>query len=737
MLLRIMKQISLVIIKQKRADNKNGRPYSLSLIKEQLLGIFDDLKNYGYTYEVIFVTDNIADLPLQDIEVFPHITPVRFHLEEHDASMSAMIDRGVSLANYDTIGVLGSTKDYLPKQFGNILSDISHSTDVVAAVPADISSILPFPFKMHINPHHAALFFGKNVWEMIKFNSDNDATFLLEFIKRSEEAGFSLKKYQIPALTRSLWPHRNSSFKTLFSAAKDIGSLAMKKIPPIILPGNKGTSMMNAGLVYKKQTYITHTTLNASQSALQAINLRVILTGIISLLTVVALLVINPLLFIQIFIGVLSSVYLIDVGFNMFLVFKTFKESPELSFSSEELDAIDDSQLPIYSILCPLYKEVHILPQFIKGLEKMEWPKDKLDVIILLESDDTESIEKFDSMNVPEYMRAVVVPNSIPKTKPKACNYGLDYAKGEYTVIYDAEDIPDPWQLKKAYLGFQKSGEKVACIQAKLNYYNQNQNLLTRFFTAEYSLWFDIVLTSLASLKTVIPLGGTSNHFRTRDLKKLHAWDPFNVTEDADLGLRLFKLGYQTAVLDSVTLEEGNSQVGNWIRQRSRWIKGYMQTYLVHTKENIAFFRERGIHALIFHLVIGGKLVFILINPFLWTLTLLYFTLYGIIGPTIDSLYPQLVLYIAITSLIFGNSLYLFCHIMACVKTEKWDLIKYVYLIPIYWILISIAGFMALYQLIFKPFYWEKTVHGLHLKNDLSPENSFTQPKIGGLATAL
>src|SRR6185437_8144855 len=174
--------------------------------------------------------------------------------------------------------------------------------------------------------------------------------------------------------------------------------------------------------------------------------------------------------------------------------------------------------------------------------------------------------------------------------------------------------------------------------------YNVNQNLLTRFFTAEYSLWFDLTLTSLYSLNTIIPLGGTSNHFRTNDLKKLHAWDPFNVTEDADLGMRLFKLGYKTAILDSVTLEEGNSQVKNWIRQRSRWIKGYMQTYLVHAKESYSFFRERGFHAFVFHLVIGGKLAFIIINPFLWIVTLLYFSLYALIGPAIDRLYPSFVL---------------------------------------------------------------------------------------------
>jgi cellulose synthase/poly-beta-1,6-N-acetylglucosamine synthase-like glycosyltransferase len=502
----------------------------------------------------------------------------------------------------------------------------------------------------------------------------------------------------------------------LFSAVRDFFSFLVRK-SPVYIPAREGHAMVDAGLFYKRRKYITHTTLQVYQSAVEVFDMPVVTAMVIIASVFSVAFFVSPLFFVQSLIFLLSCIYLIDVCFNLFLVFKTLQRVPELSFTQKEIMAIEENRLPVYSILCPLYKEANMLPQFIEGLEKLDYPKEKLDVIILLESDDTDSIVAFRKMSVPKYIRLVVVPDSFPKTKPKACNYGLAFARGEYTVIYDAEDIPDPVQLKKAYLGFTKYGDQIGCLQAKLNYYNANQNLLTKFFTIEYSLWFDLILTSLHALRTIIPLGGTSNHFRTEDLRKMHAWDPFNVTEDADLGLRLFKLGYQTAILDSVTLEEGNSDLGNWMRQRSRWIKGYMQTYLVHMKASFSFFRQKGIHALIFHLVIGGKLAFIIINPVLWILTLLYFVLYGVVGPTIDSLYPPFVLYVAITSLIFGNFLYLFCHIMGCVRNGYWGLIKYVYLIPLYWILISIAGFRALYQLVFKPFYWEKTIHGLHLKS--------------------
>ena len=179
----------------------------------------------------------------------------------------------------------------------------------------------------------------------------------------------------------------------------------------------------------------------------------------------------------------------------------------------------------------------------------------------------------------------IIVPQSLPKTKPKACNYGLRQAHGEYVVIYDAEDIPEPDQLKKAYLALRRTvSRSVICAQAKLNFYNSHQNVLTRLFTTEYSLWFDLMLTGLQSARCPIPLGGTSNHFRVRHLRMLQGWDAFNVAEDCDLGIRIAQKDYATVIFNSTTFEEANSNLANWMRQRSRWIKGYMQTYFVHLR---------------------------------------------------------------------------------------------------------------------------------------------------------
>jgi cellulose synthase/poly-beta-1,6-N-acetylglucosamine synthase-like glycosyltransferase len=373
---------------------------------------------------------------------------------------------------------------------------------------------------------------------------------------------------------------------------------------------------------------------------------------------------------------------------------------------------------PTYTVLCPLYKEWQVVPQFISAMTKLDYPKNKLQIMLLLEEDDTETLTKVKEFNLPKYFEVVVVPNSFPKTKPKACNYGLTRATGEYVVIYDAEDIPDSDQLKKAVLAFQKVNDRrVVCIQAKLNFYNPHQNLLTRLFTAEYSLWFDLVLTGLQSIHAPIPLGGTSNHFRSRDLKDLKGWDSFNVTEDCDLGMRLVKRGYRTAVVESMTLEEANSNIKNWFGQRTRWIKGYMQTYLVHMRNPGQFIRNwKEPHVITFQLVVGGKVLSMFINPLMWTITIVYFVFRSTAGPFIESFFPMPILYMALASIIFGNFLYMYYYMIGCAKRGHYSLVKYALLVPFYWLAMSLAAWVAFYRLIMNPHYWSKTKHGLHLE---------------------
>jgi cellulose synthase/poly-beta-1,6-N-acetylglucosamine synthase-like glycosyltransferase len=362
-----------------------------------------------------------------------------------------------------------------------------------------------------------------------------------------------------------------------------------------------------------------------------------------------------------------------------------------------------------------MYKETAVLGQLVGAMTALDYPSDSLEVLLLLEEDDVETVAYVRSMALPTTFRVVVVPDSQPKTKPKACNYGLLVARGDYVVIFDAEDVPEPDQLKKAAAAFARMPTRVACLQAPLNFYNPRQNVLTRLFTAEYSLWFDLMLHGLQRLGGPIPLGGTSNHFRTEVLRGLGGWDPYNVTEDADLGIRLYRQGFRTGMLDSTTYEEANPRARNWIRQRSRWIKGYMQTFLVHTRGGWDLRRTRDPHFLTFLLIVGGKVLVNFVNPLMWALTIAYFVFRPVVGSAVESLYPAWIFYPAVVTLAVGNLLFVYTFLLGSARRGNHDLIKYGLLAPFYWLMMSVAAVKALIQLIARPHYWEKTEHGLHL----------------------
>ncbi len=232
---------------------------------------------------------------------------------------------------------------------------------------------------------------------------------------------------------------------------------------------------------------------------------------------------------------------------------------------------------------------------------------------------------------------------------------------------------------------------------------------LTRLFTLEYSLWFDWLLPALQRLRAPIPLGGTSNFFRRDILLKAGGWDPYNVTEDADLGLRLSKLGYRVEMLDSTTFEEANCCFDNWVRQRSRWIKGHLQTWLVHMRQPqkiVATTGWRGLFSI--QLFLAGNVFSALINPLLWAT---FLVLQLVHFPALENAVPEGLQYLNIFALIAGNFCFIACATVAPLKRGWRDLSLFGLTAPLYWLLTSLAAYKALWQIVFRPYYWEKTNH--------------------------
>jgi glycosyltransferase XagB len=366
--------------------------------------------------------------------------------------------------------------------------------------------------------------------------------------------------------------------------------------------------------------------------------------------------------------------------------------------------------LPTYTILVPAFHEAEVIGQIVEHLATLDYPTDRLQILVLLEQGDADTITAFEAARPPGHIRKVICPPASPQTKPKACNIGLELARGEFLVVYDAEDLPERDQLRAVLDQFRRSPDEVACIQARLNYYNADDNILTRVFTLEYSYWFDYMLPGLGHMHLPIPLGGTSNHFRVSTLRAMGGWDAFNVTEDADLGLRAASMGFRVDSTASTTWEEACSQWRPWVRQRTRWIKGYLLTFLVHMRRPVHFARTagwRGSAGLI--LLVGGTPATFLAAPFVWAVWI-----YTFLGGSLSWLEQvPWSKWLFIANFVVCNGSMVALHALGTRRRRRGDLAWYALLLPIYWVLHSIAAWRAVWQLFARPSEWEKTPHGL------------------------
>ena len=407
----------------------------------------------------------------------------------------------------------------------------------------------------------------------------------------------------------------------------------------------------------------------------------------------------------------ISVFLMLNFGLRMVLTWVGGDKYFDNLVTDEEVNALDERSLPVYSILLPMYHESATLPQIAQALRSLDYPLSKLDIKLILEQDDDETINTAKELGLEGIFEIIRVPDSLPKTKPKACNYALHFCRGELATIYDGEDAPEPDQLKKVVIAFQKAPENTAVIQARLNYFNVAENWLTRMFTMEYSLWFDFYLPALDALRIPIPLGGTSNHFKMHVLREMEGWDPYNVTEDCDLGVRLTQRFYRVGVVNSTTYEEANNSIPNWIRQRSRWLKGYMQSYLVHMRAPLKLYGELGhVGFWGFQFFIGGTIISALITPVLFAMYIIWLISHTMM---FDPYFPHLVLYINLFNLLIANGFLIYLFMLSGFKRRYFDLIPWALTVPFYWALQSWAGYKGLWQLIHNPFYWEKTHHGL------------------------
>ncbi|MEM1301456.1 MAG: glycosyltransferase [Pseudomonadota bacterium] len=367
------------------------------------------------------------------------------------------------------------------------------------------------------------------------------------------------------------------------------------------------------------------------------------------------------------------------------------------------------ARLPQISILVPLYKEREIAGHLVHRLRQISYPRERLEVLLVTESDDQTTRDTLRRTTLPNWMRVISVPEGSVKTKPRAMNYALDHCRGTIIGVFDAEDAPESDQLLKVAAQFATAPPEVVCLQGALDFYNPTENWLSRCFAMEYAAWFRVMLPGLARLGFAIPLGGTTIFFRKEALLRMRGWDAHNVTEDADLGIRLARYGYKTALLPSTTFEEANNRAWPWVKQRSRWLKGYGITYAVHMRHPLALWRELGAWRFLgFQTLFLGTITQFLLAPILWSYWIL---LFGLSHPAGDII--PLAGGLSLTAVfLFSELIGMFCVGLGVTRTSHRRLLRWVPTLMAYFPLATLAIYKGFAEFFGRPFYWDKTSHG-------------------------
>ena len=366
---------------------------------------------------------------------------------------------------------------------------------------------------------------------------------------------------------------------------------------------------------------------------------------------------------------------------------------------------------PVVSILVPLHNEPMVVRRLVNRLSRLTWPRELLDILLVVEEHDHATRAALAACELPRWMRIIAVPDAPLKTKPRALNYAMLFARGTIIGVYDAEDAPEPAQIHKVVACFQNGPPNLACVQGVLDFYNARQNWLSRCFTIEYATWFRIVLPGMQRLGLAVPLGGTTLFFRRDILDSLGGWDAHNVTEDADLGIRLARHGYYTQLLDTVTLEEANCRAIPWVKQRSRWLKGYAVTWLVHMRAPLQLWRQLGAWQFFgVQVLFLGTLVQFMLAPLLWSFWLMLIGL----GHPLQAQLGSAVMIGFVTVFLFAEAVTISVGFLALKSRGHRHLRPWLPALHGYFPLAVLAVYKALYELIVAPFYWDKTAHSDH-----------------------
>src|SRR3989344_4447653 len=495
-------------------------------LTQRLMGALDVAGMRG-RYKLIFIDDHPPDGTAEYLRQLEEKFPLKVFSKQGRKGKAYSLLEGFAKCSGENIAMIDADLQYPPEAIPEMLKKLA-TTDIVVGKRIVQRTA---PYRKFLSRAYALIFgklllglpydvqsglkmFRKEVVSDLDLNPTKWG-FDYEFLFKAKRRNYKIAEVDISFSKRMNGESKVTYMLTGMELARGAVMIRISHLfrgHEIVPFHEKEVRVKGRGFTHKGKEFTHHTDLKHHQTAFYNLvgGQKIFILLLLSLISF-GLLIDWHTTVVAIF-ALLTAIYFADLLFNLFLVYRSFSAKPEIVISPRELAEVKESDLPTYTILCPLYREWQVVPQFLDAMSALDYPKEKLQILLLLEEDDSETIRKVEAYKLPREFEVIVVPHSLPKTKPKAMNYGLLFARGDHVVVYDAEDIPEPDQLKKAVLAFQKVPENTVCIQAKLNYYNPKQNILTRIFSAEYALWFDLVLPGLQSINAPIPLGGTSNH---------------------------------------------------------------------------------------------------------------------------------------------------------------------------------------------------------------------------------
>ncbi len=432
------------------------------------------------------------------------------------------------------------------------------------------------------------------------------------------------------------------------------------------------------------------------------------MNGIYALLCTVPALYFFPILVLDATLGLALIALISNIVFRIYCLYTLRKKAVT---KPNNIKPLEITKRPKTSLLVPLYKEGAILERLICRLQALAYPKELLEICLIYEEKDFDTKGALDALNLPWYVKTVEVPTGELQTKPRAMNYALDFCNGDIIGIFDAEDAPEVNQIEQVIQKFEAEDDDVACIQCILDFYNASTNWMSRCFTIEYAILFRVILPALDRLKLPIPLGGTSVYFRRDILEKLGRWDAYNVTEDADLGYRLYQMGYRCSWINAVTYEEANYRVIPWIKQRSRWLKGLFLTAVIHLRSPVKLHADIGTAAML--TMVCLMIVPWVVRPLVPIILPMWLISFGVDSPYYSNL-PTWYINMLVVTFITSELMSIYLGFKATDTEQHKHLRPWLVTTVLYWPISFLASYKALYEVFVRPDYWDKSEHGLN-----------------------